>query len=73
MVRRLSGGDIAIALYNEEDTALSVGFSFKEVGASSKVRIRDLWAHEDLGKFKDSFPNVTLAAHETKMLRLKEA
>jgi len=32
-----------------------VGVDFKALGISGKVRVRDLWVHEDMGVFSDSF------------------
>lgn len=71
--RKLTGGDVAVALYNENDKPTDIGFETAAVGAASKVSIRDLWAHKDLGTFDGTFPKATIAPHETMMLRLKAA
>jgi len=72
--RDLTGGDMAIALYNQEDGAASIGFSFGSVfGDAAGFRVRDLWAHKDLGVFTGNFPNVSVAAHSTRMLRISAA
>jgi len=36
------------------DNAL-VDIDFKAIGIKSKATVRDLWAHKDLGVFKDRF------------------
>lgn len=71
--RKLTGGDIAVALYNENDDAMSIGFELKDVGAPESVTARDLWAHKDLGKVHKAFPKTKVQPHETVMLRLKAA
>jgi len=71
--RKLSGGDIAVALYNENDETAGIGFELASVGAHESVTIRDLWQHKDLGQFTTSFPETHVAAHGTVMLRLKAA
>ena len=68
--RKLTGGDVAIALYNEDDETKSIGFSFSDIGLSGPLAIRDLWAHKDLGTFQDSFGPVQVAPHAATILRL---
>jgi len=71
--RGLTGGDVAVALYNEDDTAKAIGFKLSAVGAPATASIRDLWEHEELGKFTDTFPSVSVEAHGTVVLRLTKA
>merc|ERR1711871_1246869 len=68
--RKLTGGDVAVALYNEADDAASIGFSLKSVGAASPAKVRDLWAHKNLGTVDTEFKNVTVAPHATVVLRV---
>jgi len=71
--RKLTGGDVAVALYNEADVAASIGFSLQSVGAASPAKVRDLWAHKDLGTVDTEFKNVTVAPHATMVLRVSAA
>lgn len=73
--RNLSDGSVAVALYNPEDVAAQASFDFSSVGLQGG-RVRDLWAHEDLGTFMGRYPetgNVTVEAHGTTMLRIAPA
>ena len=69
--RKLTGGDVAVALYNQEDKPTRIGFDMKAVGAPDKVEVRDLWAHKNLGDFDGRFPALEVQPHQTVMLRLK--
>jgi hypothetical protein len=50
--RKLTGGDVAVALYNQDDTSTSIGFTFDAVGfvgdQGKKTCVRDLWKHVDV-------------------------
>ena len=67
--RKLTGGDVAVALYNEDDEVKSIGFTLADVGMAAAY-VRDLWRHEDLGTFHESFPAMQVAPHAATMLRL---
>jgi hypothetical protein len=71
--RKLTGGDVAVALYNENDEAASIGFKLLDVGVKDSASVRDLWGHKDLGVFKGVFPNVTVEPHQARMLRVSAA
>jgi alpha-galactosidase len=71
--RNLTDGSIAVALYNEDDHAKSIGVtSFASLGwpATQHATVRDLWAHTDNGTVVGKVENVTVEAHATVMLRL---
>lgn len=54
--RPLSDGSQAVGLFNREeggDARISVNFS--EIGIQGPARVRDLWAHKDLGIYRGSF------------------
>lgn len=49
-------GAVAVVLFNRGEAAADISASWGEVGlASAKAKVRDLWAHADLGVFTDSF------------------
>ena len=68
--RNLTGGDVAVALYNQDDKVRSIGFTLHEVGLMGSVSVRDLWKHKDLPDIHGTFPAVQVAAHGTVLLRL---
>lgn len=73
--RTLSDGSVAVALYNEDDSAKDIGFDFAMIGWSqaTTATARDLWAHKDLGSFTGSFPSTQVPAHGTTLLRLTKS
>jgi hypothetical protein len=71
--RHLTGGDVAVALYNEGDTAspgLHVEFAALGWPAGQKATVRDLWAHADVGTATDRTTSVPVAPHEAILYRL---
>ncbi len=73
--RHLTGGDVAVALYNQEDAAASIGFDVSDLGlsAADKLCVRDLWAHKDVSGLLSKaghFGNVTVAPHESLVYRV---
>lgn len=73
--RKLTGGAVAVALYNEGDTPKPIGVSFEKLGwsATTKATVRDLWAHKDLAPAAGMLKNVTVDAHGSFLLLLKES
>jgi alpha-galactosidase len=51
----LADGSIAVGLFNRGESTNPVTLNFKDVGARSSVRLRDLWQHKDLGSFTGSY------------------
>lgn len=70
----LAKGELAIALLNRGDQETTVTAKWKDLGvkAGTALAIRDLWAHKDLGAFKDSF-SAKVAPHATLLLRATPA
>jgi alpha-galactosidase len=73
--RNLTGGDVAVALYNPTDVAADGQFDFASLGWSSgaSASVRDLWAHKDLGAVTGRFPSsgsLPVEPHATVLLRL---
>lgn len=71
-MKDLENGDVAIAVLNMGGSAkdVTVDFSrFPALSADSEYLLRDLWRHEDMGTFKNSY-SVNVASHETKVYRL---
>ena len=73
--RKLTGGDVAVALYNQEDDAQSIGFDLSAVGYKGNVTnacVRDLWAHADVSDKAQNgkFGPVTVSPHEAQVFRV---
>ena len=72
--RNLTGGDIAVALYNPQAAAVNMTVSFAALGwtTGATVSVRDIWKHADMGYFKGSYGPVSVPTHATVMLRLTQ-
>ena len=79
--RHLTGGDIAVALYNEDDAPKSIGAPFAALGwtATTKATVKDLWGNHSAASpavpatATGKIGNVTVRPHSTVMLRLTKA
>eukprot|EP01118_Nematostelium_gracile_P014232 TRINITY_DN549_c0_g1_i1.p1 TRINITY_DN549_c0_g1~~TRINITY_DN549_c0_g1_i1.p1 ORF type:complete len:380 (-),score=100.50 TRINITY_DN549_c0_g1_i1:27-1166(-) len=68
----LSQGNIVVALFNRDDSiTTSIKVSWTDLGLkpATKVAVRDLWAHKDLGVFTESFA-ATVVPHSLVMVVL---
>jgi len=70
-MRPLSDGSKAIALFNyvTDDEAEPLTLNFKDLGFSGPLRVRDLWAHKELGVLHDSY-TATVPQGGVVMLRI---
>jgi alpha-galactosidase len=67
-VKELSGNRRVVALLNRSSVPADIGVNWQEIGMSGKLKVRDLWQHEDLGKFKGGFTGKNIASHEAMIL-----
>ncbi|HEV2380215.1 MAG TPA: glycoside hydrolase family 27 protein [Terriglobia bacterium] len=51
----LANGSTAVLLINRGEDTESITLNFKNVGVFGSKKVRDLWAHKDLGQFTNSF------------------
>ncbi|MFD2611166.1 X2-like carbohydrate binding domain-containing protein [Paenibacillus gansuensis] len=63
-------GTLNVALFNLGDSAASVTASWKELGITGSVSVRDLWSHSELGVFEDGFTDEDIPAHGSRLLKL---
>jgi len=70
-VKDLSGNRKAVALLNRGENPADITFSNEEVGLKARIKIRDLWLHRDLGKFKQSFTGKEIPGHGCMVLIVK--
>ena len=70
-IKPLAGGGRAVVLFNRGATPVSVTVDNDHLGYASSMRakVRDLWAHKDVGNWKGSY-SATVEPHGVVMLRL---
>lgn len=66
----LHGNTRAVALYNPSDREEEMCISFSEVDLGGKVRVRDLFEHQDLGE-KEGGLSVLVPPHATRIYKLE--
>ncbi|MBQ6191236.1 MAG: alpha-galactosidase [Bacteroidaceae bacterium] len=66
----LHGNTRAVALYNPSDREEEMCLSFSEVDLGGKVKVRDLFEHEDLGEMEGSLSAV-VPPHGTRIFKLE--
>jgi alpha-galactosidase len=67
----LKGGDLAIGLFNRDDSALPITLKLSDVGFSGGANVRDIWQAKDLGKLKGSY-TANVPKHGVVLLRLSK-
>jgi alpha-galactosidase len=55
MIKKLHDGTCAVGLFNRSKDPQKVSVNFSELPLRGKLKVRDLWRQNDLGKFADSF------------------
>ncbi|MCJ7680823.1 MAG: putative Ig domain-containing protein [Candidatus Aminicenantes bacterium] len=68
----LADGHLAVGLLNRGEEAVSITTVWDILGINGRYAVRDLWAHEEIGRFKGSF-TLDVKSHETRLLRLRQA
>jgi len=71
LVKPLRDGSVCVVMLNRGTESASMSFSLEEAGMteSERVRVRDLWAHEDKGIVTSSY-TTTVGGHDVAMLRV---
>ncbi len=65
----LSGGALAVGIFNRHQSTLTAHVDFAKLGFSGGVQARDLWLHKDLGALPAKY-DVEIPAHGVLMLRV---
>ena len=60
----------AVALFNRSDAATTMSVKWSDLGLHGKLRVRDLWAHKDLGKMADQF-SAEVPSHGVVLITVK--
>ena len=63
----LSGGRVAVGLFNRSWSTRDVSFDLAAIGFGSGATVRDVWKHRDLGHFSGNFTD-TLPTHGVTLL-----
>ena len=67
----LSGGAIAVGLFNRAESPLSMTLHLSDIGASNDAKLRDLWAHKDVTATDGSY-TVVVPRHGVVMLKVSQ-
>ncbi len=70
--KELSDNMLAVALLNKSNDPVNISVSWEELGVKGTLKIRDLWTHKDLGKFRNSFTGESIPGHGTMVILLKK-
>ncbi|MEX2028758.1 MAG: NPCBM/NEW2 domain-containing protein [Candidatus Curtissbacteria bacterium] len=68
----LADGTTAILLINKGEENTDITVNWDQVGLKGKQKVRDLWAMEDMGYYKNSFTAKDLAQHELMLIKVGE-
>ena len=69
--RPLDHGEIAVALFNRGETEQEVSVNWADAGAPANPKVRDLWAHADVGRKSGKF-SASVAPHGVVMIKLSK-
>src|SRR6266851_1506661 len=67
--RALTGGALAVGLFNRSDEAAKMQVTWKQLGVKSPAHVRDLWLHKDVVAPNEGY-EATVPAHGVVLLRL---
>ena len=69
-MKELSGGSVAVALFNRSGHPVSMTIRWEELGISGARTVGDLWKQSKLGNHNKSFTAESVKSHEARMLLL---
>ena len=64
-----NGSEKAVLLFNRGGGTANMSVTWSEIGLSGSPAVRDLWAHQDLGSYPDSF-SATVPSHGVVMVTI---
>lgn len=70
--KELSNDQLVVALLNKSNEPVNISVNWKELGVKGTFKIRDLWTHKDLGKFRNSFTGKNIPGHGTMVILSKK-
>lgn len=69
-VKALADGSKAVGMFNREKHPMSMTLRFKDVGITGAAKLRDLWAHRNLGTLSRSY-TAHLPGHGAAILKIE--
>lgn len=70
-VKELEDGSRAVGVFNLSGRTAAYTLDLNASGFRNDVRVRDLWRHRDLGRYRSRLP-LTVASHGVVLLRLRQ-
>jgi len=70
-VKPLADRSQAVGLFNRGESVLNMTLNLKALGLTGPAKLRDLWQHQDLGPFEDSYTS-EVPKHGVMMLRVSQ-
>jgi len=68
-VKPMDDGSKTVILFNKENAEKQITLNFSDIGLIGSAKIRDVWNHANLGRFKKSF-SANVPVHGVVMIRL---
>ena len=69
--KELSGKRLAVALLNKSSESADITVTWKELGLKGTRKIRNLWKHKNLGRYKHSYTGEGIQSHEAMVILVK--
>ena len=70
-IQILNGTTRAVAIYNPTDNEQSFALNMNDVDLDGKVKVRDVFAHEDMAEVTKGVMHVNIPRHDTRIFILK--
>ncbi len=70
-MKDLKDGSKAVALFNRSEKPGMMTASWKDLGITGKMKVRDLWKHADVGLFAGMY-SVEVPSHATVVLKISK-
>ena len=68
-MKPLADRSLAVGLFNRDEHAMTITLRLSDIGVGGAARLRDLWAHSDLGAVHDSY-TAEVPRHGVVLLRV---
>jgi alpha-galactosidase len=70
-MKPLADGSKAVGMFNRNEHEMTMTLNFKDIGIAGSAKLRDLWAHKDLGTFTGSY-TTRVPRHGVIMLKVEK-
>jgi alpha-galactosidase len=66
------GSKVVLAFNRDDNYSRTIFISFNDLGwqLTSRIQVRDLWLHKDLGEFQGNYTASDIQAHGVQMLKM---